>query len=237
MNKSMEGSRHALLRASVASAASTINEPRTSAIIALLPPAPGVPLDAVEAVQRCAEELSFQVTAASSRRGRTVPESAEPGVAVVKEPELGFEAMTVDLASKAAELRFSCASKLPYLTLHIKDVDRFLSIEIVLLDAATNDLRRFELSNKQSVIRVGPASASLPLALNTGWNLLRLDLPRMARAAFGASQTITTEVTIHGVCRISKVFFSDGLYEDSELPPFLRVIPLSINPAVLARQG
>ena len=229
----MEGSRHALLRTSTTPASSTVNEPRASTLVALLPPSAGLPLGSVEAVQRCIDEATFQVTSTSS----AFKDSAAPPVAVVREPELGFDASAVDLASKLAELRFPCASKLPFLTIHIKDVDRFLRIEIVLIDGVTNELRRFELTNKQSVIRVGPTSASLPVALNGGWNLLRLDLSSMARAAFGAQYVATTEVVVHGVCRVSKVFFSDGLYEDAELPPFLRVIPLPLNPEVFTKQG
>lgn len=229
---STEASRGLPPRGSAASAASTINEPRPSALLALLPPAVGVPLDAVEAVQRCAEEASF----AAGMARRAGGEPSEPSVAVVKEPELGYEATSVDLAAKAAVLRFPCVAKLPYLVLHLKDCDRFLRVEIVVLDGITNELRRIELSNKQSVIRVGPTSASLPLALNTGWNLLRLDLVAMTRAAFGAQYVATTEVAVHGVTRLSKAFFSDALYEDAELPPFLRVIPLPLSPAVFVKQ-
>jgi len=227
---STEGLRHA--RASAGSAASTINEPKSSTLLALLPPASGVSLDAVEAVQRCIEDSAFHLNAESTRRAGGL---IEQGAAVVKEPELGYDASAVDLASRVSELRFPCATKLPFLVIHLKDADRFLRVEIVVLDGATNELRRFELSNRQSVMRISPTSASLPLALNTGWNLLRLDLAAMSRAAWGATYAATTEVTIHGVTRVSKMFFSDALYEDAELPLFLRVIALPLSPAVFAK--
>ncbi len=202
--------RHSLLRANVASAASTVDYPRSS-IVSLLPPSAGIALGDVEAV------------AASSG-------------SVIKEPELGFEASAVDL-TKVSELRFSCGVKLPFLSLHIKDVGRFLMVEVTLLDSLSGELRRLELSNKQSVIRVNLTYASLPLTLVSGWNLVRLDLAAMARAAFGANYAGTTDVTIHGVCRIAKVFFSEKLHEDAELPLFLRAIPLPISPEVLAKQA
>lgn len=226
--------RHSLLRASVASAASIVNEPRSSTLVALLPPAAGVALADVEAVSRC---ISGAAALAATSNSSVSGAGAQSAVAIIREPELGFDVSAVDLASKSAELSFSCAVKLPVLSLHIKDVGRFLKLEITILDSGTGELRRLELSNKQSVLRVNATYASLPLELVSGWNLVRLDVARMARAAFGATYAGTTEITVFGVCRVAKVFFSDRAYEDAELPIFLRAIPLPLSAEALAKQG
>lgn len=56
-------------------------------------------------------------------------------------------------------------------------------------------------------------------SLNSGWNQIQFNLSDFTRRAYGSNYIETLRVTIHANCRIRRIYFSDRLYSEEELPP------------------
>lgn len=52
-----------------------------------------------------------------------------------------------------------------------------------------------------------------------GWNQIQFNLSDFTRRAYGSNYIETLRVTIHANCRIRRIYFSDRLYSEEELPP------------------
>lgn len=102
-----------------------------------------------------------------------------------------------------------------------------------------NVRRRFRASNYQSTTRVKPFICTMPMRLDDGWNQIQFNLSDFTRRAYGTnySETLRVQVSvrrprgrlstdsfirrlsqIHANCRIRRVYFSDRLYSEDELP-------------------
>ncbi len=110
----------------------------------------------------------------------------------------------------------------------------FLSFQV--LDDR-NVRRRFRASNYQSTTRVKPFICTMPMRLDDGWNQIQFNLSDFTRRAYGTNyiETLRVQVLliyfkqrkkqkgfilqIHANCRIRRVYFSDRLYSEDELPP------------------
>ena len=86
--------------------------------------------------------------------------------------------------------------------------------------------RRFRASNYQSTTRVKPFICTMPMRLdegtlspNQGWNQIQFNLSDFTRRAYGSNYIETLRVQIHANCRIRRIYFSDRLYSEEELPP------------------
>ena len=143
-------------------------------------------------------------------------------VHIVQDADLGTE--TVDLLGEGVSLDIAVKCSLPYLVLQVRDLDRFTSITLTLVDTDKR-IRRYTVGNKQTIARVKGDAASAPLMLVPGWNLVLLDLPSIMQEAFGASLLYCKKISVHSSVRVGRIFFQDALYEDAELPAFLRVLP------------
>ncbi len=53
----------------------------------------------------------------------------------------------------------------------------------------------------------------------SGWNQIQFNLSDFTRRAYGSNYIETLRVTIHANCRIRRIYFSDRLYSEEELPP------------------
>nr|CAD7269433.1 unnamed protein product [Timema shepardi]CAD7581393.1 unnamed protein product [Timema californicum] len=63
----------------------------------------------------------------------------------------------------------SLAIKLPFLVMILKNMNRYFTFEIQVVD--DKDMRRrFRVSNYQSTTRVRPFTCTMPIGLNCGWN-------------------------------------------------------------------
>lgn len=66
------------------------------------------------------------------------------------------------------------------------------------------------------------------MRLDEGWNQIQFNLSDFTRRAYGTNYIETLRVQIHANCRIRRIYFSDRLYSEEELPPefklFLPVI-------------
>ncbi|KAI8385785.1 Cilia/flagella-associated protein 20/WDR90/C3orf67 [Blakeslea trispora] len=111
----------------------------------------------------------------------------------------------------------SLGIKLPYLVLVVKNMNRYFSFEVEVLDDE-NQKRRLRASNYQVTTRVKPYMLTMPMRLDQGWNQIVLNLSDYVKKGYGTNYTETSRVTIHANCRIRRVYFTDRLYQEDELP-------------------
>lgn len=129
--------------------------------------------------------------------------------------------------------------KLPFLVMIIKNMKKFFTFEVTILDDR-NITHRFRASNYLSTTKVTPFLCSMPLRLDEGWNQVQFNLADFTRRAYGSNYVQTQRVQIHANCRIRRVYFSDRLYAEEELPPefklMLAVPPKPTGPSMRQEQ-
>ncbi|KAG1669324.1 hypothetical protein FOA52_014886 [Chlamydomonas sp. UWO 241] len=108
--------------------------------------------------------------------------------------------------------------KLPFLVMIIKNLKKYFSFEVQVLDDK-NVRRRFRASNYQSTTRVKPFICTMPMRLDDGWNQIQFNLSDFTRRAYGTNYIETLRVQVHANCRVRRIYFSDRLYSEEELPP------------------
>uniref|UniRef100_A0A182Y2S0 DUF667 domain-containing protein n=1 Tax=Anopheles stephensi TaxID=30069 RepID=A0A182Y2S0_ANOST len=118
----------------------------------------------------------------------------------------------------------SLSIKLPFLVMLVKNMKKFFSFEIQILDDRQS-LRRLRFSNYQSGTRVDNFSTSMPLSLTPGWNHIQFNLADFTRRAYGTNYVETVRLQIHANVRIKRIYFCDQLYTNDETPPELRLFP------------
>ncbi|PKU75097.1 hypothetical protein MA16_Dca019466 [Dendrobium catenatum] len=91
--------------------------------------------------------------------------------------------------------------KLPFLVMIVKNLKKYFTFEI------------------QSMTRVKPFICTMPLRLEDGWNNIQLNLTDLTRRAYGTNYVETLRVQVHANCRLRRIYFSDRLYSEEELPP------------------
>lgn len=123
----------------------------------------------------------------------------------------------------ACSLVFPCSAILRHLILHVKNVDRFMSLEIEVVDDSKT-YRTIDLSSRRSIATVDSGKAELPLVMGDAWQLVHIDLEDLTFRAYGTRYLSAVQVKVGGSCRIGKAFFADQVYPDPALPPFLRVV-------------
>ncbi|EFA04288.2 cilia- and flagella-associated protein 20 [Tribolium castaneum] len=113
--------------------------------------------------------------------------------------------------------RLSLGIRLPFLVMIIKNMKKYFTFEIQILD--DKDMhRRFRVSNFQSTTKVRPFCTTMPIGLSSGWNQVQFNLADFTKRAYGSTYLETTRVQIHANVRIRRIYFSDVLYSDDELP-------------------
>eukprot|EP00123_Amoebidium_parasiticum_P021262 comp64281_c0_seq1/m.47967 comp64281_c0_seq1/g.47967 ORF comp64281_c0_seq1/g.47967 comp64281_c0_seq1/m.47967 type:complete len:197 (-) comp64281_c0_seq1:392-982(-) len=111
----------------------------------------------------------------------------------------------------------SLGIKLPFLIMTVKNLDTYFSFEVTVLDHK-GITRRFRASNFQSITRVQPYIVTMPLRLDEGWNQVQMNLGDFVKKAYGTTYVETLRIQIHANCRLRRVYFSDKLYSEEELP-------------------
>ncbi|EES98626.1 Hypothetical protein GSB_104866 [Giardia duodenalis] len=114
------------------------------------------------------------------------------------------------------------AIKLPYLVMLIKNMRKYFSFEVQILDDK-NIKRRFRASNYQRTTRVKPFICTMPLCLGPGFNQIQFNLTDFTARAYRTNYIETTRMTVHANCRIRRIYFADSLYEEDEIPPDFRM--------------
>lgn len=107
--------------------------------------------------------------------------------------------------------------KLPFLVMIVKNLKRYFSFEITILDDK-NMRRRFRISNFQSTTKIKPFCTSMPIGLSGGWNQIQFNLADFTRRAYGTQFIETLRVQVHANARLRRIYFSERLYTEEELP-------------------
>ncbi|CAL1573551.1 unnamed protein product [Knipowitschia caucasica] len=107
--------------------------------------------------------------------------------------------------------------KLSFLVMIIKNLNKYFTFEVQVLDDQ-NVRRRFRASNYQSSTRVKTFICTMPMRLDDGWNQIQFNLSDFTRRAYSTNYIETLRVQIHANCRIRRIYFSDRLYAEDELP-------------------
>lgn len=84
--------------------------------------------------------------------------------------------------------------------------------------------RRFRVSNFQSKTSIKPFCTAMPMGMSPGWNQIHFNLAEFTRRAYGTNYMETVRLQIHANVRIRRIFFTDRLYTDDELPNDFRLM-------------
>lgn len=114
-------------------------------------------------------------------------------------------------------LNESLGIKLSYFVMIVKNLDRYFSFEVEIIDN-TDTKRRFRASNYQKNTRVRDFICTMPMRLEAGWNTINLNLADLTLRAFGTNYVETCRVTVNANCRLRRIFFAERHYEEQELP-------------------
>ncbi|XP_032519829.1 cilia- and flagella-associated protein 20-like [Danaus plexippus] len=128
------------------------------------------------------------------------------------------------VSTNVATTYISCPKKnqvlgirLPFLVMIVKNLKRYFSFEITILDDK-NMRRRFRISNFQSTTKIKPFCTSMPIGLSGGWNQIQFNLADFTRRAYGSQFIETLRVQVHANARLRRIYFSEKLYTEEELP-------------------
>lgn len=136
-----------------------------------------------------------------------------------------------DSSSEAVDERqTSLHLRLPHLVLLLKplhdqttDTQREVSIEVHVRDAR-QQLRRFRASTFQRRTVVHPLITLLPLQLDAhAWNQLQFDLAQLTRDAYNTTFAHAVSVQLHANCRVRRVYFTDAMVPEQQLPVEFRL--------------
>ena len=98
--------------------------------------------------------------------------------------------------------------------------------------------RLTSLSRAQSATRVKPFICTMPMRLDEGWNQIQFNLADFCRRAYGTTYVETLRVQVHCSCRVRRIYFSDRLYAEEELPAeFKLFVPVRGGGAAAAPAG
>ncbi|XP_044751489.1 cilia- and flagella-associated protein 20-like isoform X2 [Coccinella septempunctata] len=133
--------------------------------------------------------------------------------------------------------RVSLAIKLPFLVMIIKNMKKYFTFEIQILD--DKDIRRrFRVSNFQSTTKVRPFCTTMPIGLSDGWNQVQFNLADFTKRAYGSTYLETVRVQVHANVRIRRIYFSDTLYSEDEMPNEFRLfLPTAATKAKAREKG
>ncbi|RVW63333.1 Cilia- and flagella-associated protein 20 [Vitis vinifera] len=90
----------------------------------------------------------------------------------------------------------------------------------------------------EAVTRVKPYICTMPLRMDEGWNTIQLNLADFTRRAYGTNYVETLRVKVHANCRLRRIYFSDRLYSEEELPPeFKLYLPMQKSMMSLSKNN
>jgi hypothetical protein len=101
-------------------------------------------------------------------------------------------------------------------------MEKYFTFEVHVFDDQQQKLR-FRSSNFQYTARVTPDICTLPLRLEKGWNKIQINLPELVKKAYGTTFVETICVQLHPNCRLLRIYFSDKLYDETQLPMELKL--------------
>ncbi|XP_018800880.1 PREDICTED: cilia- and flagella-associated protein 20 isoform X1 [Bactrocera latifrons] len=119
--------------------------------------------------------------------------------------------------------KMSFGIKLSFLVLLIKNLHKYFTFEVKILDDQ-RFMRRFRVSNFQSKTSVKPFCTAMPMGMSPGWNQIHFNLADFTRRAYGTNYMETVRLQIHANVRIRRIYFTDRLYSEEDLPNEFRLV-------------
>lgn len=103
-----------------------------------------------------------------------------------------------------------------------------LGLLIIRYGSQTMQNKLFTDRHVQITTRVKPYITTMPMRLDPGWNQIVFNLSDYVKRGYGTNYSETSRVTVHANCRIRRIYFTDRLYSEDELPPeFKLFLPVS----------
>ncbi|VVC45103.1 Cilia/flagella-associated protein 20/WDR90/C3orf67 [Cinara cedri] len=131
--------------------------------------------------------------------------------------ELQSQNVAACLITTPADPKGSLGIVKPFITLLLKNLNRYFTFEITVLDDE-NIRRRIRVSNYQSATRMSTFMCSIPLCLSEDWSQVQFNLADFTNRTFNTNYKETVRVQVHANCRLRRVYFSDEQYNDDQLP-------------------
>lgn len=119
--------------------------------------------------------------------------------------------------SSPVEPYSSLGVKLPFITIVLKNMQKYCTFEIEVRDHE-NQLRRFQASNFQPNTRTNMFITQMPLRLDSGWNKIEINLADFTHRAYGTRYLETVRIRINANVRLRRIYFTDQLYSEEEKP-------------------
>ncbi|CAI6354399.1 unnamed protein product [Macrosiphum euphorbiae] len=104
-----------------------------------------------------------------------------------------------------------------------------------------NIRRRFRMSSYHMKKKLSTFMVTMPVSMNMGWNQLHMNLAEFTITSFNTTYVETVCIKVHANCRLRRIYFSDQLYIDDQLPKSYinrmhRTIDLREEPKYLMRK-
>ncbi|XP_060843629.1 cilia- and flagella-associated protein 20-like [Rhopalosiphum padi] len=160
------------------------------------------------AVHQCKEGEMQQV----------LDEEIKSNVLQIQSPNVNACYITSPLNSKS-----SLGIRLPIMTLLVKNLGQFFTFEITILDSE-NIRRRLRVSNYHTSKKLSTFMVTMPICLNEDWNHLNVKMAEITSKSFNTTYVETVRVQVHANCRLRRIYFSDQVYRDDELPNDYRML-------------
>ncbi|EAY21920.1 transcription factor 2B, putative [Trichomonas vaginalis G3] len=113
---------------------------------------------------------------------------------------------------------------LPIISLVVKYLEKFFYIDILVMDD-TKTKRLFKISNTDMKAHVQQTFTKIPMKLVPGWNNVTFDIADFVRSAYGTNYVETLRITIYANCRIRRVYFSNKVLNEDDIPSQFRILP------------
>ena len=113
--------------------------------------------------------------------------------------------------------------KLPLISLVLKNIERYFSLEVLILD--DNNIKRlFKASNNNKNAHVKNNSCNIPLKLVKGWNLITFNMSDLTRKAYGTNFVEIHRVVLHANCHLRRILISSSNLKEDQIPIEERLI-------------
>lgn len=106
---------------------------------------------------------------------------------------------------------------MPIFNLIFKNLKKCFAFEIEVVDV-NKGKKRFHASSSRSNIMVTASVTFIPIRPKDGWNTLVIDLNKLMRRCYSVDYFETTRLTLYANCRVRRMYFSDRVYQEEELP-------------------
>ncbi|XP_060855738.1 uncharacterized protein LOC132933485 [Metopolophium dirhodum] len=116
----------------------------------------------------------------------------------------------------------SIGIRLPFVTLIVKNLGQFFTFEITILDSE-NIRRRLRMSSYHVKKKFSTFMITMPVSMDMGWNQLHMNLAEFTITSFNTTYVETVCIKVHANCRLRRVYFSDQLYNEDQLPMSYRM--------------